>query len=171
GHTLSPVASSARGLAMFVRVAVALIGIAFLAPAASADERVLDAALHHLRAGSKREWADFPEVAEGPGLSVRFKSAANDIEWSLRLRQQDVRQTWKVLLNGKELGRLRPDENDMVLYVPIAVGSLVAGENQLLIEQVGRTPDDVQLGEISLDHRPHDTVLSEASVEVSVLEA
>jgi hypothetical protein len=138
---------------------------------ASADNRVLDSRLHHLRAAAQREWSDFPARAEGPNLSLLFKSAANAHEWTLRLRQQDVRQTWKVLLNGKELAKLVGDENDQVIYVPIAAGRLLAGDNQLRIEQVGRLADDIRVGEISLDDRPMNRVLSEATVEVSVVEA
>src|SRR5438094_173866 len=78
----------------------------FLPNRATASERILDAALHHLRAGPEREWADFPQQAEAPSLVVRFQAERNAAECTLRLRQQDVRQTWKVLLQGKELGRL-----------------------------------------------------------------
>jgi hypothetical protein len=131
---------------------------------------VLDARLHHLRVEGRREWSDFPATPEAPGLSLRFQARRNDTEWTLRLRQQDVKQTWQVLLNDKELARLPPDENDTVLALPVPMGRLADGENQLRIEQVGRTPDDVRIGEIALDDRPVAKVLSEAAVEVSVLE-
>ena len=88
----------------------------------AAQGQVLDAKLHHLRVGGEREWSDFPAQAEGPRLTLRFQAERNAGEWALRLRQQDVRQTWKVLLNGKELGRLAGDENDQVIYLPIAAG-------------------------------------------------
>jgi hypothetical protein len=144
---------------------------ALLCPApAAAAPRVLDGRLHHLRAGGEREWSDFPARAEGPSLSLRSRSERNAAEQTLCLRQQDVRQTWKVLLNGKELGRLPPDENDMVIYLAVPSGALIAGENYLAIEQVGRTPDDVRIGEISLDDRPVRAALAEATVNVSVLD-
>src|SRR5438128_2679709 len=106
--------------------------------AARAKERVLDAQMHHLRVGGEREWSEFPPQPEGPSLVVRFPADRNATEWALRLRQQDVKQTWKVVLNGKELGGLAADENDMVIYLLIPVGRLVAGENRLAIEQIGR---------------------------------
>jgi hypothetical protein len=137
----------------------------------SAGERVLDARLHHLRLGEPREWAEFPEKAEGPSLTVRFQAEPNAAEQTLRLRQQDVKQTWKVLLNSKDIGRLPPDENDQVIYFALPAGALVAGENALRIEQVGKTPDDVRVGEISIDSRPLKEVLSEATVEAEVTEA
>ena len=77
-------------------------------------------------------------AAEGASLSLRFSAGPNDSEWALRLRQQDVRQSWKVMLNGKELGRLAGDENDMVVYFPVPSGALSASGNTLAIEQVGR---------------------------------
>ncbi len=127
--------------------------------------------MHHLRAAGEREWSDFPREPEAPALSLRFPARRNAAEWAVRLRQQDVKQIWKVVLNGKELGRLQPDENDMVVYFGVPVGGLVDGENRLLVEQVGRTPDDVRVGEVALDARPLDRVLSEATVEVTVREA
>src|SRR5437660_8257839 len=108
---------------------------AFAARGASlaAAERTLDAKLHHLRVGAEREWSDFPLKPEGPSLTVRFPGERNADEWTLRLRQQDVRQTWKILLNGKELGRLVADENDTVIYLPVPAGWLVPGDNTLVI--------------------------------------
>src|SRR5688500_9550930 len=104
----------------FLSAAAALLAAA---PAA-AGPTVLDAGLHHLRAGATREWADFPADAEGPALTVKFRAARNAAEQTLRLRQQDVKQTWKVLLNGKELGRLVADENDTVTVLPVPPGRL-----------------------------------------------
>src|SRR5437667_4186183 len=96
---------------------VAVIAVLVASTAATAEQRVLDAKLHHLRVGAEREWTDFPAQAEGPQLVLRFQAERTATEYALRLRQQDVRQVWKVLLNGKELGRLVGDENDMVIYL------------------------------------------------------
>jgi hypothetical protein len=102
-----------------------------------ATERILDAGLHHLRAGGEREWNDFPAKAEGPALVVHFQAKRNPSEYTLRLRQLDVRQTWRVLLEGKEVGRLQGTEDDTVIYLPVPPGWLVDGENTLKIEQIG----------------------------------
>src|SRR5207249_328525 len=85
---------------------------------------VLDPKLHHLRAGTVREWSDFPAEAEGSSLTVKFQAKRNAAEQTLRLRQQDVKQTWKVHLNGTELGRLIQDENDTELVLPVPAGRL-----------------------------------------------
>jgi hypothetical protein len=150
-----------------------LLPVLFLVAEArlTAAERILDAKLHHLRVGNPREWNDFPEQAEAPSLTVRFQAEANSTEQTLRLRQQDVKQTWKVLLNGKLLSTLPPDQNDQVLYLPLPPAALTAGENTLTIEQVGKIPNDVRIGEIAIDDRPPDKALSEATVEVSVTDA
>src|ERR1700722_20402218 len=138
--------TAAHGLRILLIVAALLV-----AAPVHATANLLDAKLHHLRAGAEREWSDFPEKAEGPNLSLTFQAEKNAAEWTLRLRQQDVKQTWRLLLNGKELAKLPPDENDQVLYFPIPAGALQAGENKLAIEQVGQVPDDVRIGEIILD--------------------
>src|SRR5205085_547593 len=66
---------------------------------------------------------------------------------------------------------LQTDENDTVIYLPIPPGGLLAGENRLTIEQVGRIADDIRVGEIKLDDRPLSRVLNEATVEVTVQDA
>ena len=101
---------------------------------------------------------------------MKFMVRANAAEQTLRLRQQDVKQTWKVLLNGAELGRLIVDENDQELVLPIPPRRLIDGENVLTIEAAGRIPDDIRVGEITLDERPVADVLGEATVEVAVRE-
>src|SRR3954453_20118232 len=105
---------------MRVTLSIGLISVV-LCPPAGAAETVLDAKLRHLRNAAEREWADFPEKAEDRALTVRFRATANTTERALRLRQQDVKQTWRVLLNGQQLGRLTADENDAVIFLPVPV--------------------------------------------------
>jgi hypothetical protein len=131
---------------------------------------VIEPKLHHLRAGTVREWADFPAEAEASSLTVKFAAKANAAEATLRLRQQDVKQTWKVLLNGKELGRLVQDENDTEIVLPVSAGRLADGENTLVIEAAGKTADDIRVGEITLDERPVKEALNESTVEIVVRE-
>ena len=56
----------------------------------------------------------------------------------VRLRQQDVKQTRRHPLNGKELAKLPPDENDQVLYFPIPAGRCRPVKTSWAIEQVGK---------------------------------
>jgi hypothetical protein len=154
-----------------VRLILVLSVLLAAFPTVSGAERTLDDKLHHLRAGGEREWSSFPEQAEGSRLLIAFRAHPNDVEHSLRLRQQDVKQTWRVSLNQKELGKLVLDENDIEVYFTVPRGGMSDGDNTLLIEAVGTTPDDIRVGEIVLDERPHQNVLSEATVDVQVFDA
>lgn len=152
-----------------VLAASLLIGAA--CPPAVAERTVVTELMQHLRVGTEREWADFPTVPGAAALNVTFTAASNAAPATLRLRQQDVKQTWKVRLNATELGELRIDENDMVVYFEIPAGTLVAGANQLLVEQRGDKSDDIRVGEIWIDDRPVNRVLGEATIDVSVVDA
>src|SRR5688500_16260834 len=84
-----------------------------------AAEQMLERGLVHVRSSPEREWSEFPEKAEQPKFFVRFEAKRNETEHTLRLRQQDVKQAWRVALNDKELGRLIADENDTIAYFRI----------------------------------------------------
>ena len=94
----------------------------------------------------------------------------NDAEFTLRLRQQDVKQFWRLSLNQKDLGNLTLDENDTVVYFPVPPGGLIDGDNTLRLEAVSQTADDIRVGQIVLDPRPLKAVLSEATVDVHVFD-
>ena len=147
--------------------------VAFAKGAEGTTRQILTDRLHHLRIEGDREWSDFPAVAEGPKLEITFQGTANAAEQTLILRQQDVKQRWQVKLNDKEIGKLTQDENDMVLYFVVPPGILIDGKNTLLIEQQApaKQPDDIRVGEISLDQRSREEAMSEATLEIEVLEA
>lgn len=135
------------------------------------QERVLDERMHYLRIGNKPEWTGFPLHSEGKQLVLRFDARKNVEEQTLQLRQHDVKQEWRVLLNGRMLGVLSRDENDMIIYLPIPAGILNTGENTLRIEQAATIPDDIRVGQIVLEDRPVNKVLSEAVVSIEVADA
>ena len=128
--------------------------------------------MRHLRIDGPREWSSFPEEPEAAALRIPFESEGNRKEaWTLRLRQQDVKQAWVVALNGDELGRLHVDENDMVVYYAVPPRTVKDGANVLTLEQdVSRraTPDDIRVGEIRLNDRPLNEALSGGVIAVSV---
>lgn len=140
-----------------------------------ADERrVIEPRWRHVRQHGDREWSTFPQEPDARRVEVSFQSRANQEEATLQLRQQDVKQAWRVLLNDKPLGELVRDEGEMVVYLPIGPGQLVDGDNRLLIEctALGRgTEDDIRVGEIYLDPRPQRQVLGEASLDLAVVDA
>jgi hypothetical protein len=135
---------------------------------ATAAELVLTEKFQHLRSGAVREWADFPEQAEAAELRVTFQSSTNATEQTLRLRQRDIKQTWVVRINDREIARLPPDENDMVTFWPVPANTLKEGANTLVIASDGKPSDDVNIGDVRLDDRPRDKVLNAAQIQVSV---
>ena len=159
-------------------VAVCLLALAVCQLAAAADDPmqplVVEERLVHLRNDPTREWSSFPEIAEAAHLEVRFAAKRNSAEYVLRLRQQDVKQAWRVLLNGKPLGQLVRDEMDQVIYFSVPAGLLVGGDNVLRIETSARGPaaaDDIRVGEITLDTRPLQEVLAESQLHIRVVDA
>ncbi len=153
-----------------LRLVLILSVVAWFCPRIAAAERVIDAALHHLRIAGEREWTEFPERPEAARLVVKFEARANSAEWTLRLRQQNVKQAWKAALNGKRIGELVRDENDMVVFFAVPPGVLIDGENLLRIEQSGKTPDDIRVGDLRLIDKPRDETLSEATANLQVID-
>ncbi len=130
--------------------------------------------LVHLRSGSVREWAEFPLTAQAAEFDATFAAEPNSGEATLSLRQQDVKQTWRVLLNGKSLGNLVIDENDMRLYFAIPPGTLKATGNRLQIVPTSRSDknsDDIRVGELKVDRRPMREVLNEGTASFEVTDA
>jgi hypothetical protein len=137
---------------------------------AAAADLVITERMHHLRSGAEREWAEFPEQAEGTELVRAFQATPNHREHTLRLRHRDLKQLWRVLLNGTEIARLPFDEADMITHWVVPAGTLREGRNELRIHCAGRVSDDVLIGHVTLIARPREQVLSDATVDVSVHE-
>jgi hypothetical protein len=153
-----------------VFVTAVVLHLLSIGPAADAAELVLTGKLHHLRSGEVREWADFPEQADATHLYLEFQARVNPTEQTLRLRHRDVKQTWKLLLNGREIGRLPPDENDMVTFWVLPPGALQDGVNALVVSSDDKSSDDVLIGDVRIDDRLRAEVLAESSIDVTVTE-
>ena len=143
--------------------------LAALRPA-GADLAITDR-LHHLRSGTEREWAAFPAQAEGAELRLEFDATAHSTERTLRLRHRDLKQAWRVLVNGTEIARLPFDEADTITYWTLPPGTLTAGRNELRIHSTAKASDDVMIGEVTVLDRPREQVLSEATLDVTIVEA
>ena len=118
--------------------------------------------------GNGRSFRNKPKA---PSLDLKFSAKPNPSEWTLRLRQQDAKQTWNVVLNGTKLGQLVRDENDMLAYFAVPKGTVAAGENHFKIEQRESTPDDIRVGEIFLEPRPMAAALNQGVLAVEVRDA
>ena len=146
-----------------------LLSVSTSGQAEEPDVLVIESEIVHLRSSEPREWATFPAVAQENRLERRFDSAANATTWTLSLRQQDVRQTWQVNLNGQMIGRLVANENDLQTDFEIAPARLVDGNNQLEIFQTGReASDDIRIGAIHLHPVAPKVLRSAATMEVSL---
>ena len=152
-----------------VLLAAALSGAAAFQAVAAAD-LVLTGRMHHLRLGVAREWDEFPEQAEGAALVLPFDASANRTERTLRLRHRDLKQSWCVRLNGRDVACLPPDEADTISYLAVPPDTVRDGPNELRISSGGAAPDDVLIGEVTVIDRPRAEVMTEATVDVSVHE-
>ncbi len=147
---------------------LALAGILpFLPGQTTGQEQVLDPGWHHIRNTGDQEWAEFPAKAEASKVSLAFSSTVNSVEYTLSIRQYDIKQRWQVTLNGQILGRLVEDEKDLLTYLKIPQGVLQRS-NTLEISSSDPTADDIRAGEITLHALPLDSLLSQAQVEVRV---
>jgi hypothetical protein len=138
------------------------------------ESQSLQATLSHLRSGPAREWDDFAEQAGGSELRLRFQTSPNLRPVTLQLRQQDVKQEWRVLLNDVAVGLLQRDENDMRVYWPLPAQTLKAGENELRIVPASRSAessDDIRVGDIGIIARPLGEVLNESRLQLWVTSA
>ena len=135
-----------------------------------AADLVLTGRMHHLRLGDAREWDEFPEQAEAAALVLPFDASANRNERTLRLRHRDLKQSWCVRLNGRDVACLPPDEADTISYLAVPPDTLRDGGNELRISSGGTAPDDVLIGDVTVIDRPRAEVMAEATVDVSVHE-
>ena len=144
-----------------------------LGSVAAGDAVVVGPGMHHLRSGAGREWDEFPEVAEGKEWVVAFDAKANRAEHTLRIRQRDVKQTWRVSVNGKPVGSLAQDENEIVAAWALAAGVLRDGRNELRVRcEAGEreASDDVMVGHAELLPRPPAAALGEATLVVELVD-
>lgn len=71
--------------------------------------------MQHLRSGENQEWSEF----SSDRLNLSFESPNAIASVTLKLRQHDVKQNWRVTLNNQEPARLVVNENDMVVYFTV----------------------------------------------------
>ncbi len=138
---------------------------------ASAGTITLTDRMHHLRQSGTREWAEFSEQAEAAGVDMSFTVDEPAKNYCLRIRHQDIKARWRVRLNDRDLGTLRIDENDMIVYLSVPEGAVKKGENLLTIDcPKSKAPDDIRIGEIRLIDRPRDEVLGQSTLVVRVFD-
>jgi hypothetical protein len=123
--------------------------------------------MHHLRNGETREWTKFPETSV-MSLSLHFSAQANASEQTLEVRQYNVKQRWEVFINGKAIGTLIEDEQDITTYLKVPSNTLRNGDNELIVRTDQKVVDDIMVGEITLHGQSKLDLLS-SSLELTVL--
>lgn len=156
--------------------ACVLVAMWFALPPAAAQDRDdvqrIESRMIHVRAQPRREWSTFPETPEAVRGEWTFLASPNSQEYALQLRQQDVKQSWKVLLNDRMLGELTRDENDMRVYYAVPPGWLVDGQNRLVVTAADGAPtDDIRVGNIALWPCSVKQVTAESELSVEVRDA
>ena len=126
----------------------------------------------HLGRPGAPEWETFAADPPQAGrFEVPFDAQPTVAEATLFIRQDDVKQDWRVEVNRRPVGTLFKMEADMVQTIPLPQGTLTAGGNVLSIVPPGGDADDILLHEISLETRPvveaHDATLSVAVTDTS----
>lgn len=176
-HSLSvaaaPAFSNEVPVTNFQFVTAATLLCVLATSAIANDVQQLTNRMHHLRSqDGPREWSEFPEVPEGLRLELAFDVAKNNSAYCLELRQEDIKQSWHVRLNGNEVAALHRDENDMVVYFDVAAGSLKDGANVLTVEPSrSRAPDDIRVGEIALHSASRKELLNESWIAIRGIES
>ena len=152
-----------------------IVFLCLLGGAAYSQSIILTDRLHHLRNGTVPQWEEFSGTSEGNRLRLNFRAEPGNQEHCLALRQYNVNETWKVLLNDQVLGELALDEKDMISYFSISKGLMRIGENTLeILPAVPRMTEgrgnDIRVGQISLLAQPLAKVLHQATVAIEVRE-
>jgi hypothetical protein len=155
-----------------MRTGFSLLGCLAATIALAAEPLVLQPDLVVLRSGPQREWSTFPDKAEHTWEKT-LSVPRNERPQLLKLRQQDVKQAWQVLLNGKPLGELLLDERDCISCFSIPVGALTGKDDVLRIEPKGKhaSSDDIRIGQINLIDAELGSWKSEQTAEVVVVDA
>src|ERR1700752_4260 len=126
---------------------IAFLFSVFIGFNAFSQKQMLDASMHHLRNGNPEEWKNFSKLPADTQLVFNFPSNINSTEYTISLRQSDVKQSWQGLLNNQLLTLLVIDGNDMKVYFRVPPGSLLSGQNELKITSASTVVDDIEVGE------------------------
>lgn len=147
---------------------LAFLFLLTLLPAMAAIE--LEPRMRHLRSTGEVEWDEFKNVPlDGPRLDYTFTSEQNTNDWTLFLRQRDVKVVWWVQLNGKTITNLFLSEDDLVHAVTIPARAITNGANKISISPP-KERDDIEVGEMRIDKRPVAEALTDGTFSIKVNE-
>ena len=136
-----------------------------------AEREEVTSEIFHLGTKGLPEWNEFrSSEPHGRNLSVTFEAKANQEESTLFIRQDDVKQGWRVSLNGKRLGNLERFESKMLHTLKVPAKTLKEGENRLSIA-APTALDDVFVGGAFLVNKAREDALRQSFLEVRVTDS
>lgn len=147
---------------------VLLCAISLSATSVYGQRSVLLESMHPLRNAREREWSSFPLQADSV-LRLNFPAGPSPDGYTLELTQADVKQLWRVRVNGTLIGDLVQDEQLLKEYFSIPSAVLKASGNELTIATDARIADDIRVGEIVLHAAPPDALMT-ATVEIAIVD-
>ena len=110
----------------------------------------VDPKLHHLGDNRVAGWTESSPEPKGFELKIPFEFKGSEGIYSLAIEQHHVHNDWAIMVNGREIGRLKIDAAKQVTMVPVPKGLLKQGANQMVIQAIGKSNDDIQVGRIKL---------------------
>lgn len=114
--------------------------------------RILDPTRHHLGDSETPGWTDTKSKPEGFHLKVVFDAKPNPQPLQISMLQRHVQDSWKVMLNEKEIGGLQLKEPAVWTRIPIPANALQDGQNTLTLSVVtADSKDDIVIGPFHLD--------------------
>lgn len=113
------------------------------------------------------EWFANDPATQG-SVEFQFDAKPNATEATLFIRQSDVKQEWRVSLNGKALGKLFLMEEKLVHSLAIPSGLLREKGNVLSIATVPGNGDDIVIEDVAIDPRPVATAIGQATAQVEI---
>jgi outer membrane protein assembly factor BamB len=125
----------------------------------------VDSKLHHLGDNVVAGWTESSPEPKGFELKIPFELKASEGIYSLAIEQHHVNNDWAIMVNGREIGRLKKGNDKQIAIIPAPEGLLKQGANQMVIQAVGKSNDDIQVGRIKLiSGHPASTVIQSLEV-------
>ena len=125
----------------------------------------VDPKLHHLGDNRVAGWTESSPEPKGFELKIPFELKISEGIYSLAIEQHHVNNDWAIMVNGREIGRLEKGNAKQVAMIPAPKGLLKQGANQMVIQAVGKSNDDIQVGRIKLiSGHPASTVIQSLEV-------
>ncbi len=157
-------------MSLLLRLGVVWFVSSWLATTLVAAELPIITGLKHLRNAEPREWNEFPEQAAGREWTAEFELSDSFRPQTLRVRHRDLKQLWRIKIDEHEIARLPRDENAMVTFWSLPTEKLAPGKHTLQISTTDKAADDIWIGDITLDDRPQSAVLTEGTLDITIVD-